>query len=216
MNTQKIKQIIKEEVRHVIKEQKDDIIAQINEYESVSGEVETVKAEIEVTVGKLLKHQNEMEKKQKKLLKDIEKGMKRHDVFEAKADKLIAKMKEELKYKVPRPDYKKLWEEALKKVNSATQNVLNDLQKKQMSFKKAEKHLKLHMSKNEGYMGSDGQYQGTPEPLIWGDDSIKGLFKIWFGWIKSLGKFLMGYGKAVNNLEKVFANTPSIAYAQLS
>lgn len=114
------------------------------EIESYGFMQETIEKEQE-QIQKALDKIKKMEKENKKRFKDIEKYMKRFNVDEKKVSKWVAKLEETLKYKTVRPDYKDLWSETMKKVNAATQKVMNELKEAQLDVKRTKTQIRLNI-----------------------------------------------------------------------
>ena len=129
-----------------------DVKNKISEYKKISEKVSKLQKEIEEKVGDLLTQKEHLEKGAKDSLKQIEKMMIVLSVIEIKNDGLVAKISEELKYKVVRANFQDLWETGLTKVNEATEKILRDLKVTQEELKSKETEKRFSI-KEEGIMG---------------------------------------------------------------
>lgn len=154
-----------------------DLDFAIKEYTTMQSKIDEEQQKIQNIIDSI----SNMEKENKSRFKDIETYMKRFNIDEKRVDSWLAKLEESLKYKVPRPDYKELWLNALDKVNEATKRVMEELKNAQLEFKKSEKEIKLNI-KQEG---------------------IGDIFKTLFLKIKKLFLSFNLFNRAANKLPKI-------------
>lgn len=151
---------------------------EISEYGKLTDEVEKKYKSIQSVLDEIGKIDNEAKTK----YKEINKYMERFRKDEVKSGKWVALLEEKLKYKVVRPDYKELWNNALTKVNSATKKVLNELMNIQKEVKSKEMTNVFSITKNESVFSF-----------------LKNLWKRFTSLFKSIDVF----SKTVNKLPKI-------------
>jgi hypothetical protein len=145
----RLKQIIREEILSEIEDIKE-LEHEILTYQTNSEIIEKKKKEIQKIVDDI----KQMETSNKKKFKDIQKFMIRFAIDKKKVDIWIAQIQNVLKYKVIRPDYKTLWLEYTKKVNTATKRIMANMKDVQLELKKKETVQTLSIGQNEGIISS--------------------------------------------------------------
>ena len=175
----KLKEIIQEEIQKLNEiETEKELDKEIVTYQELSTQIKKKRDEIQVILDDI----GSMEKENKKRFRELQKFMESFKIDERKVDLWIAKISEMLKYKVLRPDYMTLWKNAITKVNPATRNVLENLERTQLELKAVEtkKVLSIEASGN----------------------AISILKKLWSN-IKSLFTSFKAFNKIANKLPKI-------------
>lgn len=181
MKKLELRKIIKEEIDNIILEIDDDVELKdsILEYKKLEKEINDSKLKIKESVD----HITELQKEYSVIGKSIDKFMRRFKYTKFKADGWVAKLEEKLKYSNPRPEYKKLWEVLLTKVNTATKNLAIDLKQTQLDTKAVEKQLQFNI-----------------EPI---EEGIKSYFTELYNSIKNMFITFTKYTKEVNSLPQI-------------
>ena len=108
------------------------LMSEIKLFQTNQEKIEAIEKEIKPQLDQL----KALDKENKTRFKEIQKFMQRFKIRNKQVGKIIATLEEKLKYKVPRPDYKAAWTEALTKVNAATRAVLDAVIEAQMELKR--------------------------------------------------------------------------------
>lgn len=180
-----IRRIIEKMVDNELKLVNEDInnekelIKEIKNYKKMEAEISEKQKLIEAQTNEIKK----LEKANSTAFSNIEKYMTKFNISKQTANDWIAELEEVLKYKVPRPDYRAAYEEALDKLNAQTRKVLEDIVKQQIETKKTMKDLKLSINKV--------------------DEGVFDVIKKMFNGLKSLFKNTIFFGKIVDKLPKI-------------
>ena len=178
MKKSELRKMIREEIKiiHEAIESDKDLENEIRTYMNNKKSLDKLKAEYEKVINDITQQQKSLDI----MFKEIKKYMERFNISEKIIDNWIAKLEEKLKYKKITPDYKTLWEEAIKKVNAQTKKVLDQLMDANKELKKNEKKLEL-----------------TIELSI--KDIVKSIYEKIKGWFNSI----VNYEKIAKSLPKI-------------
>ena len=130
-------------------ETEQELEQEIESYVTLDDKIKIKQAQIQSVLDEI----ESMSSENTKRFREIDKHMKRFNIENKTVKSWVAKMSEKLKYKVVRPDFKKLWLEALTKVNQATKNVMLSLENTQLELKRKET-IKVLSIKQEGVFDS--------------------------------------------------------------
>ena len=137
-NTSKVKNLIKKIIREELEDSgltEESLEQSIKEYFKLQKELEA----LEIQLEPLLKSKKSADAQQTRILNAVQMWMEINKKDNVIVKNWVIKLSQVLKFKKPTPSYKDLWEDALRKVNKATQDVLNGHLKAHLEFKKSEK-----------------------------------------------------------------------------
>lgn len=141
----------------------EDLQLELDEIQNKINELDQLKSSIEIILSQIKSGDKEVEKR----LKIIEDYMSRYNLKEiiSKSKTWIISLKEKIKYKVVRADYKELFEKVMTKINDSTKRVINDILNAQLEAKKIEKVKYVDITKNPNQNISESNIPNT-EPLL--------------------------------------------------
>lgn len=131
-----LNKLIEQRVQKILTEieSEAELQKEISEMKKNLKEVDELQKSIEKTVA-IIKAKSALEKKREDQIIQFMKQMK---ISSTKADNWLAKLEEVLKYKKITPDYKDLWETALSKFNTVTENALQRMFEEHKAMKAKE------------------------------------------------------------------------------
>ena len=134
MNNFLLKNILIKEKEENLTQDVGQLKVYIKTYKGTTDEIKKLYETIQDTLDNI----KQMESENRKRFQLVEKSMLRFKISEIKIDKWVAKIENQLKFKVIRSDFKILWETAFSKVNKQTQAILKDIEDTQHELKKKE------------------------------------------------------------------------------
>lgn len=131
-------------IESIIKEisSEEDMVSLLNDTQLLTEKLDSVISQNKTILDSI----NKIKKERDDSFKRLEKAMIVAEKTEIKSKNWLAQVKEELKYKVAKNEYKGLWESALNKLNEATRNILVALQEEQLELKRLEKEKVLSIT----------------------------------------------------------------------